>query len=138
MAGLFLDEGRKAVLNILFASGRNPKAKLFTNSFALTQDKVLGDFTAPAFTGYAALDLSGMAAAIINGAGQGQKKIDPATWTCTTTGSQYLCYGYLITIEDNASTERAIFADRFPGPVAVQNNGDAVSLPITFLDTIAP
>lgn len=136
MAGLFFDDGRKAVLDILFDASRSPKARLFTNNFALTQTKVFGDFTEPTFTGYATIDLSTMAAAIINGMDQGQKIINPASWACTANGAAFTCYGYLITITDLSAAQRVFFADKFPGPVVVQNNGDAISLPLTFLSEL--
>lgn len=136
MAGVFLDEGRKTVLDVLFNSGRTPRLRLFTNTFALVQGKVAADFSEPGFTGYAAIDLSTMAAATINGADQGEKDINPATFTVTTSGAEVLVAGYYITITDIGGTARVVFADKFPGLTSMKDAGNAISFPLTFLDEL--
>jgi hypothetical protein len=136
MAAAFLDEGRKTVLDILFDGARSPKLRLFTDTFTITQIKVFADFHEPGFAGYAAIDLSAMAGAIINANDQGEKDINPATFTCNANGAQVLIYGYFVTIKNMGGADKVVFADKFPGGTAIQNNGDAISFPLTFLDEL--
>ena len=75
--------------------GAAPKMQLYTNNISPGPDNVVGDFTAPTYTGYAdqAVALSGP---FTNGAGGCFELVGDLTFAVTTTGETTSIVGFII------------------------------------------
>lgn len=136
MPAYFPDVGRKLTLDILLASGRSPKLKLFKNDVALVQTLVLGGLTEADFAGYAEIDLSAMAAADIRSDGKGRKEHDTNAFTRTITGTAQNIYGWYITVLNLSAAPELFILRKFSAPVVVELAGHSVQFDLQVLDTL--
>jgi hypothetical protein len=138
MAAVFPDEGKKLALDILLDTGRSPKLRLFSNNLTPGVANVVGDFTEATFGGYAAIDLSAMAAAAINGSDQGFKQLLANSFTATGAGLPQTIYGWYITIHNIGGADKLFLCERFPAAQLVASSGDSVQFDLTVLDELGP
>lgn len=136
MAAVFPDTGKKLALDILLAAGRNPKLKLFKNNVAVTDATVLGDLTEANFSGYAAKDLSAIAAASINGSDQGERHSNANNFVHSGGGTANTIYGWYIVIDDLAATPALILCENFPTPLVVAAVPNHVEFDLSILDEL--
>ncbi len=118
--------GVKSVLRQLM--GGSLTLRLFKNSFTPAQTSVLGDFTEADFTGYSPFypgtspDADGY-----DGANNYQAEYDTITFGCTSTPMiGQTIYGWYITINLDATTDKVLLAHKFDTPVVVNTAGDSV------------
>lgn len=137
MAAVFPDVGKKLMLDILLASGRNPKLKLYKNSGVTPgAGTVLGDFTEADFSGYAAVDLSSIGAATINGSDQGERHKDDATFTHNSGSTHNTVYGWYVVIDNLSSSAELFLAQQFPAAQVLDHNGAFVQFDWSILDEL--
>jgi hypothetical protein len=137
MPAYFPDVGRKLTLDILLASGRSAKLKLFKNDVTLAQSLVLGGLTEADFPGYAAIDLSAvMGPAVIRGDGKGAKVNNTNQFVRSSTGTPQNIYGWHITILDLGAVEKLLILRKFSAPVVVETAGHFVQFDLEVLDDL--
>jgi hypothetical protein len=94
--------------------GAAPKCQLFTNNITPGVDNVVGDFTAPTYTGYAdvAVTLTGP---YTNSGGMVFEATSDATFTVTTTGETVQVFGYIL----KDSILGYLGGAKFPQPITI-------------------
>lgn len=136
MAAVFPDVGKKLALDILLASGRSPKLKLFKNNVTVSVATVLGDLTIADFSGYADKDLSAMASATINGSDQGEKHSNANDFAHNGGGTGNTIYGWYITIHDVGGSDALFLCENFPTPLVVSAVPNHVQFDLSILDEL--
>lgn len=136
MAAKFPNIARKLALDILLHTGRNPKLRLFKDIAVDSALTVIGDLTQADFDGYAAIDLSAMTVAAINGDGKGFKELLANNFTRATTGTLQTIKGWYITIDNLSAAQQLFLYKLFSAPVVVEEAGHFVEFDLSVLDNI--
>lgn len=118
-------EGDMLAYGLNKSTPENVVLRLYSNNITPAETDVASTYTEAAFTGYAALTLTGASWTITEGAPTSAAYAQQ-TFTRSSTGSTESEYGYYLT---RASSGRIAWAERFSdGPYAMTNNGDNIKV----------
>lgn len=134
MAAKIPDAGKLLALTILFASGRNPKLRLFKNNVTVGAGTTLAGLTEADFSGYGAIDISSLSSPAIDGAGKGFREILGNTFTHNGGGTANTCYGWYVTIDDLASSQSLIICENFSTGQVMSASPNAIVFDLTIRD----
>jgi hypothetical protein len=98
---------------------------LYSNNITPAETDTTATYTEAAFTGYAAITLTGASWTVTEGA-PSQAAYAQQTFTSTAGSQSVSCYGYLL---KRATSGRIALAERFTdGPYTIVNNGDQIKV----------
>lgn len=115
-----------AFLDVIFSAARQPRLRLFSNNLIPDASTLLANLTESGFGGYAAIDLSIMAAAMTNASGQAQKSLANCTFTCTGAPVGVPVYGWYVTFLNAAGAVELLELKRFDAMKTITAVGDYV------------
>ena len=132
---IVVDTGKLWITKIAVTNGNakldtNVKIRLFANNYTPVQASVIGNFTEIAYTGYAAVTLSGAVDGGIDANDRDTWTWPTVTFQCTSSaGLPVTAYGYYVT--DSANTT-VLWAERFSTAQVFTTNGDGFTVPPQF------
>lgn len=107
------------------------RCRLYKNSVTISDATVLGDFTEANFSGYSQSTPSFGSASIVSGKG---KIIEGSfeTFIHNGGGTSNSVYGYYVV---DSATPELLWAEAFPSPISVANNGDEIDIKLALTMT---
>jgi hypothetical protein len=114
--------GERRLLTRMLGAGSNPdlRLRLFVNNLTITSSVVASDFTAPAFSGYAAKTLASADwSTPVTTDNKGDVEHVEKEWTYTGA-TEETCYGYFI---DDPTDDTVILVHKFDTPRQIVGDG---------------
>lgn len=132
MAGIVPNDGEMAALTALLgASGANVTTRLYKAAYTPVAGTVAASFVEADFAGYAAVAGGGWTAPAVDPTGIAYMVSPPFTWTKASGGITNDVYGLYCTV-NLGGTDRVIYAENFPLPIAMASAGAQVNRQVTY------
>lgn len=119
---VFCQTGWKAILDHAVSDNLLKRIRLFKNNHTPVNGDTAAAYTEADFSGYSGFQALTWAAAVINGSVQGEIDATQVTWTHNGGATSNTVYGIYVTDAADVLT----YAERFPAPVTMASNGDAI------------